>query len=159
MNLEMLEKAVLEGRITIRAHESDYVYSRDTYQAGEVLHDDHNAIQAAGITYILNMLMADPVNPTPVRQYGITQIGLWSTAPLEVHKADLTDQYVSGASVVNVLYLTTTQPASQPVTLNQSRLYLDTAGATLLAIANFSNITKTNLLALTLQWTVTLVGL
>lgn len=155
-NLEMLENAVLNGHVTIRAHDPDYVYARDTYQAGEIVHDDHNAIQSTGIAYILNMLMADSVNPSPTRQYGITQIGLWSTAPAEVHKADLTDQYISGSSVVNVLYLTTAQPAAQPVTLSSARLYLDTAGATLLAIASFANISKTNLLALTLQWTLTL---
>lgn len=156
--VELIERAALSGRVTIRGHDPSYQYARDTYLEGEVLHDDHNAIQAGGIAFILNMLMADPTNATPARQYGIVQMGAWSVAPAEVVKADLTDQYISGSSIKSVLYLTSVQPASQPVTLNQARLYLDAAGATLLAIGNFTNIIKTTSLALTLEWTVNLTG-
>ena len=98
--MNLLERAVLSGRVTIRAHDPNWVYDRAALEDGSVLYDDHNAIQATGIAYILNGLMADAVNASPARAYGITQIELLDTTPSTRIKQDLTDQYVSGSSVV-----------------------------------------------------------
>ena len=146
MNNIQLEQALqLAGHVTIRAHDPEYAYSRDTYQTGEIVHDDHNTIQSTGIAYILAMLLADVVNESlgQPRKYGITQIGLLDTGAVERWKQDLTDQYISGSSVVNVLYIASINPPTQPHNVNAARLYLDTAGATLLATASFTSFSKT----------------
>jgi hypothetical protein len=154
--MRLTQAITTSGHVRIYAHDPSYQYSRDTYRRGQVLHDHHNAIQAVGLTYIAQMLMADPVNDP--QKYGITQIGVKSTAGSEVHKADLTDQYVSGTDVINVLYLTSAQPASQPVDLDGATLYLDDGGLTQLATASFSTISKTSLLAVTFEWMLSLTG-
>jgi hypothetical protein len=146
----------LRGHVRIYGHKPGYSYARDTYRRGRVLHDRRNSIQAAGLAYIAQMLLADPVNDP--QKWGITQIGVNNDAspPVEVHKADLTDQFTSGASVVNVLYLTSVQPASQPVNLTGATLYLDNGGLTKLATATFATIAKTTLLAVTFEWSIDL---
>lgn len=150
----------LKGHVRIRGHKPDYEYARDTYQHGDLIHDDHNAIDSGGISYILQMLLADAANEGSgqPRKYGITQLGVMDTGGTERAKLDLTDQYVSGSSIVNVLYLTSAQPSGQPYTLDRARLYLDTAGATLLATASYSSYVKNSLIAVTYEWTVTLTG-
>lgn len=152
--MKLIQPVTLKGHVRVFGHPPSYRYSRDTYRRGRLLHDKHNAIVAAGLAYICEMLRADPSNDP--QKYGITQVGLDDSGGTEVHKADLTDQYVSGSSIINVLYLTSSQPASQPVDLEGATLYLDTAGATELATATFTTISKTNLLAATFEWMVTL---
>lgn len=158
--MELRNALQLAGHVRVRAHKPDYQYSRDTYKHGDLIHDDHNAIQSTGIGYILQMLLADAANEGSgqPRKYGITQIGVFDTGNVERAKLDVTDQYVSGSSIINVLYLTSAQPAGQPYDLDQARLYLDTAGATLLAIATHSSYNKNSLIAVTYEWTVTLTG-
>jgi hypothetical protein len=158
--VELKNGLQLKGHVRIRGHKPDYQYSRDNYQHGDLTHDDHNAIQSTGIDYICRMLLADAANEGAgqPRRYGITQMGVLDTGDVERAKLDVTDQYVSGSSIVNVLYLTSAQPAGQPHNLNQARLYLDTAGATLLAIAFHSSYNKNSLIAVTYEWTLTLTG-
>lgn len=146
----------LQGRVILREHKKNYEYARETYQSAEVLHDDHNAIQASGIAYILAMLLADPINGG--QRFGITQIGLIDSGGFERWKADLTDQYISGSSIVNVLYITSVNPPTQPHFVNAARLYLDSGGTTVLATASFTQFQKTSTLALTLEWTINLLG-
>lgn len=160
MNMQLEQALQLAGHVTIRAHDPDYEYSRDTYQTGEIVHDDHNTIQSSGIAYILAMLLADATNEGSgqPRKFGITQIGLIDTGAIERWKADLTDQYISGSSIVNVLYIASINPPTQPHNVNAARLYLDTAGTTVLATSSYSSFQKTSTLALTLEWTLTLTG-
>lgn len=155
--MRLIEQAGLSGFVRIRTHEPGYEYSRESYRTGEIIHEDHNAIQAAGITYILNMLKADPV--VEARQYGITQMGIHDTGGTQRYKGDLTDQYLSTSStLVNVLYLASLQPAGQPYSLNQARLYLDAGGTVLLATATYGTFSKTSSLAATFEWSITLTG-
>lgn len=121
-----------------------------------MVHDDHNAIERLGLVYIAQMLLADPLNGG--LKYGITQLGVHSGAN-EVFRADLTDQFTVGGSVTNILYISTLQPALQPVTINGARLYLGQAGAfTTLATANVAAFQKTNLLACTVEWVINLTA-
>lgn len=154
-SVSLLERAVLSGHVTIRAHAPDWVYDRATLEMGQVLHEDHNAIQTTGIAYILAMLLADPM--LEPRQYGITQIELLDVTPSTRAKLDLTDQYVSGSSIFNVLYLTSIQGNAAP-NLATAKLWLDAGGLTLLALNSFTPFQKTSSLALTVQWTVNLTG-
>jgi hypothetical protein len=153
--MRLIESADLSGFVRIRAHEPDYEYSRKSYESGELIHADHNAIQAPGIAYILEMLKADPV--TDPRRYGITQMGIHDTGGTERYKNDLTDQYIGGAGVlVNVLYLTSLQPIGQPYNIDQARLYLDAGGTTHLATATYGAFQKNVTLAVTFEWSITL---
>lgn len=119
---------------------------------GQVLYDDHNTIVSGGLAYICTMLLADPTNGG--QRFGITQMAVFDAGNVERYRSDLTDQYVSGSSVVNVLYIPANQPATQPVTFTRARLYMDTAGATLLAESPTISIVKTTSLGLTLEWTI-----
>lgn len=118
-----------------------------------VVVDDENTIIAAGRDYLAGLLLNDGTN----RAYtpGLTRIGLWAGG-VERYKADLTDRYTSGSSVVAVLYVTTTQPAGQPYTFDEIRLYANTSGSTYIAQKTGLNVAKNNTLALTVEWTLTL---
>jgi hypothetical protein len=153
--VEAASNLALRGEVTIRGHDPEYKYARDTFERGGVLWQRKNAIQTAGVQYILSMLLADAVNGG--LRYGITQIELLDTAPSTRVKQDLTDQYLSGSNVVNILYLTSTQ-GNGVANLSSAKLWLDTGGTTLLATNTFTAFQKTSSLALTVQWTVNLTG-
>lgn len=152
------EACSLHGHVRAFVHAPGYVYTRETYTLGSLVHDDHNAINSAGITYLLQMLLADVANEAAQpRKYGITMMGV-SGGGAEKYKGDLTDQYVSGNGVRNILYVPTTSPAVQPVNLDAATLYLDTNGTVVLATANLTPFQKTASLGVTLEWTITLTG-
>ena len=145
------------GRVRIRAHPPCTTYHRGLLESGQLLRDEPNTILPAGLAYIATMLLADPINDA--RQYGITEIGLLDESDVEVHKGVLTDNYTSAGAVVSVLFLPSTLPAAQPVDIAGARLYLDEDADVQLAAKDFNpTITKTNLLSLTLDWTVTLAA-
>ena len=145
------------GRVRVRAHPPGTTYHRGLLESGDLLLDERNTIFASGLAYVATMLLADPINDT--RRYGITEIGLLDEADVEVHKGVLTDNYTSGGAVVCVLFLPSTLPAVQPVNIAGARLYLDENADVLLAGKVFNPaISKTNLLSLTLDWTVTLAA-
>lgn len=118
-----------------------------------VVMDSENTIIAAGRDYLTGLLLNDGVN----RAYtpGLTQIGLWAGG-IERYKADLTDRYTNGSSAVAVLFVTTAQPAGQPYTFDEIRLYANTAGSVYVAQKTGLNVAKNNTLALTVEWTLTL---
>ena len=140
------------GRVRVRGHPPGYEYARSTYKRGRVLHDDHNGIDPAGLALLGALLMA-----APAPAVGITQMEVLA-AGVSQAKLPLTDQYASGGQVVNVLYLSTTQPPTQPVTLESVNLYAGAGGSARLAFATLGSIGKTTTLAVTIEWTVTLSG-
>ena len=157
MNEPVRSGLSVTGRVRVRAHPPGTTYHRGLLRSGELLRDEPNTILSAGLAYIATMLLADPINDP--RQYGITEIGLLNEADAEVHKGVLTDHYTSAGAVVSVLFLPSTLPVSQPVEIAGARLYLDEDADVQLAAKVFNpTITKTNLLSLTLDWTVTLAA-
>jgi GTPase SAR1 family protein len=155
--MRLTDAVGMSGFVRIRTHDPEYEYSRESYEAGELIHADHNSILAPGITYILNMLKADPV--TDARQYGITQMSIFDTGGTQRYKADLTDQYLSGAdTLVNVLYMTSLQPVGQPYNINYALLSMDAGGLTFLANAGFGAFQKNNTLAVTFEWSIKITG-
>lgn len=157
MNTPARSGLSVTGRVRVRAHPPGTTYHRGLLESGQLLRDEQNTILTAGLAYIATMLLADPINDA--RQYGITEIGLLNVADVEVYKDVLTDHYTSAGSVVSVLFLPSSLPVSQPVEIAGARLYLDEDADVQLAGKVFNpTITKTNLLSLTLDWTVTLAA-
>jgi hypothetical protein len=152
----MTDGLSVRGRVRVLAHPPGTTYHRDLLEGGRVLVDERNTLNQLGLDHIARMLLADPINDP--RLYGITQMALFSGAT-QVYKDVLTDHYTSGSSVVSVLFLPSTLPVAQPVSVSSARLYVDELGDVLLATKVFDPvISKTSLLSLTLDWTVTLAA-
>jgi hypothetical protein len=138
-------KLRLRGHVKITQHTS----------AGDVVVvDEPNTIIPAGRDYLAGLFLKDGVNLS--YSPGLTQIGLWAGG-IERYKADLTDRYITGGSnAVAVLYVPTTQPATQPHTFDEIRLYANTGGSVYVAQKTGLSVAKNNTLALTVEWTLTL---
>lgn len=148
----MIAGVTARGIVTARLHPSGWAFDRAAYRRARIAARFANTVTDAGLAYLTQMLLADPV--TDPRRYGLTMIGA-SDASGERLKLDLTDQYASGSQVTNVLYVSSGQPLVQPVDLLAATLYADEGGAVAFAQAAFPvTVTKSSNLALTLEWVI-----